>query len=267
MSGEDPRGPLAPEERESCVGLRADWTSVQSRPLSTHTPHPVAVQRSHRAPAESQAAWWWATGVFAAITVGLWSWHAVSVLWLPEPTTAARVDEVPRDAATPGDEARVTGPAEAAKLPLETASVVDPRPPGPTPVDRVVHETSRTADVPHRARPELQRTAAEGVDLDLTTAPSSPLEIAALEESRLRQGRSRRPRSIAPTFLQLNSRPWSQVYLDGQFVGNTPLRGLRVLPGHYSVRLVNRELRMGKQFELLLHEGETVTRTEQLAAD
>ena len=105
------------------------------------------------------------------------------------------------------------------------------------------------------------------LDMDLTDAPSFALteqRSLAGAHAHASASRSAPPPSIGPTYLNLNSRPWAEVYVDGQRVGHTPIRNLRVLPGRYAVELRNREFGMGKRFELLLREGESVTRSEEL---
>jgi serine/threonine-protein kinase len=75
----------------------------------------------------------------------------------------------------------------------------------------------------------------------------------------------RRERSTAASAtLRINSRPWSQVFIDGRAVGNTPQLGISLEPGTHSVRLVNPEFSMIKTFKLTVHAGENVTRVETL---
>jgi hypothetical protein len=64
--------------------------------------------------------------------------------------------------------------------------------------------------------------------------------------------------------LRINSRPWSEVYLDGRLIGNTPQMGLRVPAGRYTVRLSNPELGMSKTIVVQVAAGEHVTRIESL---
>jgi hypothetical protein len=64
--------------------------------------------------------------------------------------------------------------------------------------------------------------------------------------------------------LRINSRPWSQVFIDGRLVGNTPQLGVRLPAGHYSVRLANPELGMTKTIVVNLAAGELVSRVEML---
>jgi hypothetical protein len=64
--------------------------------------------------------------------------------------------------------------------------------------------------------------------------------------------------------LQVNSRPWSRVLVDGHFMGHTPQRALRLPAGLHRVLLVNDQLDMSKLFEVNISAGEVVTRVELL---
>lgn len=64
--------------------------------------------------------------------------------------------------------------------------------------------------------------------------------------------------------LRLDSRPWSQVYLDGRLIGATPQTGVSVPAGRYTVRLANPELGLSRTFIVHVPAGELVTRVESL---
>ena len=64
--------------------------------------------------------------------------------------------------------------------------------------------------------------------------------------------------------LRINSRPWSQVTLDGNAVGHTPLFDLRVAPGSHTIQLLNPEFGLSKTIHLKVAAGESVTRVELL---
>ncbi|HKP59449.1 MAG TPA: PEGA domain-containing protein [Polyangiales bacterium] len=88
-------------------------------------------------------------------------------------------------------------------------------------------------------------------------APSPPSSAAPV---------SKRPAAArGPGTLRVNSMPWSQVYLDGQLLGNTPLQGVSVAPGTHSLRLVNPQFSMIKTRTVKLAPGEVVTLVERLA--
>ncbi|HKP60172.1 MAG TPA: PEGA domain-containing protein [Polyangiales bacterium] len=67
--------------------------------------------------------------------------------------------------------------------------------------------------------------------------------------------------------LQINSRPWARVLVDGEFMGNTPQFRLRLSAGTHNVRLVNEPLHMSKTISVTIRDGETATRVETLAED
>jgi len=67
--------------------------------------------------------------------------------------------------------------------------------------------------------------------------------------------------------LQINSRPWARVFVDGRFVGHTPQRALKLSPGKHTIRLVNDPLSMSKTIEVVIPTGETITRVETLDED
>ena len=58
--------------------------------------------------------------------------------------------------------------------------------------------------------------------------------------------------------LRINSRPWSEVYLDGRLIGNTPQMSVRVPAGRYTLRLSNPELGMSKTMIVQVAAGELV---------
>ena len=80
------------------------------------------------------------------------------------------------------------------------------------------------------------------------------------------------PEMVAPAqkgqgLLQVNSRPWARVLLDGRFVGHTPQLGLRVSPGKHHILLVNEQMDMHKAFDVTVPAGETVSRVVLLDDD
>jgi hypothetical protein len=64
--------------------------------------------------------------------------------------------------------------------------------------------------------------------------------------------------------LQINSRPWARVLIDGRFVGHTPQLGLRVPPGRHHIQLVNEQMEMSKGFDITIRPGQTLSRVELL---
>ena len=64
--------------------------------------------------------------------------------------------------------------------------------------------------------------------------------------------------------LMLNTRPWSEVYIDGEHVGHTPVRGLPLRAGHHKIKLENPQMGMTKTISVTIAAGETLTKSETL---
>ena len=64
--------------------------------------------------------------------------------------------------------------------------------------------------------------------------------------------------------LRINSRPWSQVSIDGRPVGNTPQTTLQLRAGLHTVRLVNPDFGLKKSIKLRIAAGETLTKVVDL---
>jgi len=64
--------------------------------------------------------------------------------------------------------------------------------------------------------------------------------------------------------LRVNSRPWSQVYVDGRLVGNTPLLNLPLRAGKHKVKLVNPDMGMSKQLTVQIDKGKATTKVVEL---
>jgi len=65
-------------------------------------------------------------------------------------------------------------------------------------------------------------------------------------------------------FLRINSRPWAQVFVDGRFLGNTPLLNAPVPAGKHKIKLTNPDLRMSKSFTLQVQAGKPTTKLVEL---
>jgi serine/threonine-protein kinase len=65
--------------------------------------------------------------------------------------------------------------------------------------------------------------------------------------------------------LQINSRPWANVYVDGQMVGHTPQMGLSLPAGRHTIKLENPTMNMSKSLSVTIHAGQTLTKVETLS--
>ncbi|MCB9621115.1 MAG: PEGA domain-containing protein [Sandaracinus sp.] len=64
--------------------------------------------------------------------------------------------------------------------------------------------------------------------------------------------------------LRINSRPWSQVFVDGRLIGNTPQMNIALSAGRHQVTLVNPDFNVRHTISVNISAGETVTRIVDL---
>ncbi|MGD8860136.1 MAG: PEGA domain-containing protein [Myxococcales bacterium] len=64
--------------------------------------------------------------------------------------------------------------------------------------------------------------------------------------------------------LRINSRPWSQVFVDGKLVGNTPQLNIPLSSGRHKVKLVNPDMGMTKRFSVRIAGGKPTTKIVNL---
>ena len=132
------------------------------------------------------------------------------------------------------------------------------------------HSSSSKA---HRSKPKsahakAARSAAAETPAAPAVAPAVPAApvVAAPQADRApAQPVAAEPASAEPAgeaILRINSRPWSEIFVDGTHVGHTPKLDLRVSAGSHRIRLVNQELGLSKTFEVDLDAGETVSHVE-----
>jgi serine/threonine-protein kinase len=87
--------------------------------------------------------------------------------------------------------------------------------------------TAALPEAPQETQPEVQQPPAE------ETVPARP---SPAPTQRVTPPVTQAP-VIEPGTLRINSRPWGQVFLDGELVGNTP-QVLTIAPGTHSIRIV-----------------------------
>lgn len=83
-------------------------------------------------------------------------------------------------------------------------------------------------------------------------------------QSRAAQPGADRSGDAATGVLRLNSRPWSEVSIDGKRVGNTPIMGHSLSAGSHTVRLENPQFGLKKTIEVRIEPGKTVTKVVDL---
>jgi hypothetical protein len=174
------------------------------------------------------------------------------------PRPAAELPQPEPAAAPPGARVIPDQPAAASAttLPQPSATALDR-----SRSTRVKHARARREHTTRAGTPEHKERGAGAS----TRQPKSSRAVVAIAEAREpKPANEPKPARGAPATLRINSRPWSQVFIDGNWIGNTPQLGLQLPAGTHSVRLVNSEFGMSKSFTVKLGAGEQVTRVETL---
>lgn len=217
------------------VGLGALWTAhgpAWSRTMLSISPHSSSVASS-RTP--------------------LGQGHVV------EPAPVAATSELPLEPAPtdPQQDAPSEDPAEPAVMEFELTEVPDTA--SEEPPAETKHEKRGRAKRSHRwsARARVKARRAHNA------AVSKPIEPLVESEEDYQEPVYYRA-AVNEGTLQVNSRPWARVLVDGRFMGHTPQRALQLPVGRHRVQLVNEQLDMSKRFDVVIMPGEVVTRVELL---
>jgi serine/threonine-protein kinase len=64
--------------------------------------------------------------------------------------------------------------------------------------------------------------------------------------------------------LRVNTRPWSQVFVDGRLIGNTPQMNIPLPAGRHTVRLVNPDFNIQETVPVTIRSGQTETLIRRL---
>lgn len=124
--------------------------------------------------------------------------------------------------------------------------------------------SARAATPAPAQEPDGQQDAPEAEEAQQPEQPAAPSRTPARTTEQLMAAAIGADDAAGEAFLRINSRPWSQVYIDGTLVGTTPKIDLRVSAGPHRVRLVNPELGLSKTFQVEAPAGETVSHVEHL---
>ncbi|MBI2892105.1 MAG: PEGA domain-containing protein, partial [Deltaproteobacteria bacterium] len=68
----------------------------------------------------------------------------------------------------------------------------------------------------------------------------------------------------AQGFLSLNTTPWSQVYIDGGFVKNTPVMRHQLAAGRHRITCINQQFNLRVTFQVTVRAGQTQTIVKNL---
>ena len=112
------------------------------------------------------------------------------------------------------------------------------------------------SDTRSRSRWTHARSSRSSRDQDSNAAPvmSAAAASAPFASSSNRMGT-----------LRINTRPWSQVVVDGRIIGNTPQQGIPLTAGSHRVQLVNAQMGMSKTVTVKVIAGQIVTQVLNLA--
>jgi hypothetical protein len=124
--------------------------------------------------------------------------------------------------------------------------------------------------------PPRENTLADGVDVTEVSRPThakhEPREPRHAREPRVAASDSVSSAAVAAPAaesgtgtLQINSRPWANVYVDGQMVGHTPQMGLSLPAGRHTIKLENPTMNMSKSLSITIQAGQTLTKVETLS--
>jgi hypothetical protein len=144
---------------------------------------------------------------------------------------------------------------------------------------------AQTPEPPRQVEPAVEpvapsaASAARGVVKDRrasvrVTSSKTPAKSAgtkpAASRTKAAAPKAAAPKPAAPAgaagtgVLRLNSRPWSQVTIDGRLIGNTPQMNLALPAGNHSVVLVNPQFKLRKTIKVRIAAGKTITRVVDL---
>jgi serine/threonine protein kinase len=119
-----------------------------------------------------------------------------------------------------------------------------------------------SARVDEEDEPALAFAAPEEIDhltpSSTKTAPTPPAKTPDPKE--VVRVKRKKAAAAGMGFINMNSWPWSVVYLDGRRLpNNTPIFGFKVPAGRHRLRFVNPELGLAKEAEVTVEAGEVKT--------
>lgn len=136
-----------------------------------------------------------------------------------------------------------------------TQSAKSPPPPTrpePSATDAGPAEDDATASSP----PPRPADAGRRARAPLRSSPQDTRPAARNPALRQTQRRPTEERSQTPGRLNINAVPWAEVFIDGRRAGVTPLFGLELPPGIYTIQFVNEPLGVDRSRSVTLSENE-----------
>jgi hypothetical protein len=118
----------------------------------------------------------------------------------------------------------------------------------PPPPPAAVVEAVKPSEPPPRddIEPSPYRTREE---------PSEPPPSAAAEPEADKPSKPEKPAAVETGKLRVNTRPWSQVFVDGKSYGATPRMNIDLPAGTHTLKLINQEFNITKTLEVEIVPG------------
>lgn len=191
--------------------------------------------------------------------------------WLasrPEPKPTVSVPQPPSEASSVTAEPAQPPAPTPEPVPLTETAPAAAQEPSPRELAKARRSAARAAIVAERWRERRAARLARQNESDSDNySPSSRASNSSTTSARSESTRER-PSSLASAdktgVLRINSRPWSQVYVDGKWVGHTPQMNLTLPAGKHQVKLVSEEMGLSKSLSVTIVAGETLTKTQNL---
>jgi len=127
--------------------------------------------------------------------------------------------------------------------PPPPVAVTPTPPPPPAPVE--VKQPAPRVEQPPKAPPSTKPK---------TRTPRKPTYADTTRK------RTKNPPVVGKGTLRINTRPWSQVFVDGRLRGNTPQMNIQLPAGKHRVKLVNPQFGLRKTITVTIQPGKVVTK-------
>jgi hypothetical protein len=131
------------------------------------------------------------------------------------------------------------------------------------PIESMSAEKAAPVKAEPVAAPAVPEPEPESPAEKIDTPPANPYKIGAQakaaddEETPAASPQPAAPGDAKTGKLRVNSRPWSQVFIDGKSYGATPRLNIELPVGAHTLRLVNDEFKIEKVEQLEIVAGET----------
>ncbi|MEY4510594.1 MAG: hypothetical protein RLZZ450_2716, partial [Pseudomonadota bacterium] len=115
------------------------------------------------------------------------------------------------------------------------------------------------SEPPRSSRASSSATEPSSAPSRESSAPSRESSAPSRESSSASSRESGAEGGSGQGTLRINSRPWSQVTIDGRALGNTPQMNVALPAGNHRVTLVNPEFNLKKTLTITIKPGQTET--------